>query len=83
MKINKKRKLIKPADEVVENLEMIKKIGQRKDIQDTESKLNERSCCVRKETNRNIILAKKTVRNTGLEKKNKERKKENEKMKKR
>ena len=54
MKINEKKKLFKPADEVVENPEMIKKIGERQNRQDTECKLNERSCCIRTETNRNI-----------------------------
>ena len=67
-KNKKKKKLYKP-DEATENPEMIKKIEERQSKQDTECKLDERSCCVGKERNRNIILAKKTGRKTGLEKK--------------
>ena len=73
--------LYKPVQEVEENLEIIEKIGEIQSKQDTEGNLNETSCCARKERNRNIMMAKKTVRNIGLEKKKEKKRKEKGKWK--
>ena len=64
-KINEKKILYQPIDGVAKNPEMIKRIMKRVKKQDAECKLNEKCCCVRMESNRNIIPAKKTIRNTG------------------
>ena len=54
---------------MVEILELITKVVKRQNRYNAEWKLNKRSCCVRLETNKNINPVRKTVKNTGWNKK--------------